>query len=158
VRLPLLRRIVTPRVPGGESALLPGAGAAQHLARLMGRGRALEVLLSAQDYDAELAERYGWVNRTLPAAALGDFVSSLAHRIASFPPGGHAAVKERVNAIALAPIEEFRRDADLYYARVEGPQVQASISAARSRGFQTRGAELNLARSWASWIVRWRQC
>jgi enoyl-CoA hydratase/carnithine racemase len=131
-----------------ESALgvLPGAGAAQHLARLMGRGRALEVLLSAQDYDAELAERYGWVNRTLPAAALGDFVSSLAHRIASFPAGGQAAVKDRVNAIALAPIEDFRRDADLYYAGVQGPQAQASISAAQRRGFQTREAELTLAR------------
>lgn len=48
--------------------VIPGAGAAQHLARLMGRGRALEVLLSAQDYDVELAERYGWVNRTLLGA------------------------------------------------------------------------------------------
>ena len=61
---------------------VPGGGAAQHLARLMGRARALEVMLSAQDYDAELAERYGWVNRALPAAALGDFVSSLARRVA----------------------------------------------------------------------------
>ncbi len=54
--------------------LLPGGGAAQHLARLMGRGRALEVMLSAEDYDAELAERYGWINRALPADELGDFV------------------------------------------------------------------------------------
>jgi enoyl-CoA hydratase/carnithine racemase len=49
--------------------LLPGGGAAQHLTRLMGRNRALEVMLSAQDYSAELAERYGWINRALPAAA-----------------------------------------------------------------------------------------
>src|SRR5437868_2911070 len=70
-----------------ESAFgqIPGGGAAQHLARLMGRGRALEVLLSAEDYDAELAERYGWINRALPADALSKFVSSLAHRIARFP-------------------------------------------------------------------------
>src|SRR5262245_39081444 len=53
---------------------IPGAGGAQHLARLMGRARALEVMLSAQDYDAELAERYGWINRALPGADLGDFV------------------------------------------------------------------------------------
>ncbi len=65
--------------------VLPGGGAAQHLARLMGRGRALEVMLSAEDYDAELAERYGWINRALPADELGDFVRSLAHRIAGFP-------------------------------------------------------------------------
>src|ERR671933_3041510 len=86
---------------------LPGGGAAQHLTRLMGRARALEVMLSAQDYDAELAERYGWINRALPAAALGEFVSALAHRIAGFPAAGHVAVKDRVNAIALAPIDDF---------------------------------------------------
>ena len=70
--------------------VLPGGGAAQHLTRLMGRGRALEVMLSAEDYDAELAERYGWINRALPADELGDFVRSLAHRIAGFPAAGHA--------------------------------------------------------------------
>src|SRR5262249_28458732 len=82
--------------------VIPGAGGAQHLVRLMGRARALEVMLSAEDYDAELAERYGWINRALPAAELERFVSSLAHRIARFPAAGHAVVKERVNAFALA--------------------------------------------------------
>src|SRR5580693_6753107 len=86
----------------------PGGGGMQHLARLMGRGRALEVMLSAQDYDADLAERYGWINRALPAHALDGFVKSLAHRIAKFPAAGLALVKERVNAIALAPAEDFR--------------------------------------------------
>jgi len=71
--------------------VLPGGGAAQHLARRMGRGRALEVMLSAEDYDAELAERYGWINRALPADDLGEFVRSLAHRIAGFPAAGQAA-------------------------------------------------------------------
>jgi enoyl-CoA hydratase/carnithine racemase len=84
--------------------VIPGAGAAQHLARLMGRARALEVILSAEDYDAELAERYGWINRALPASELGDFVSLLAHRIASFPAAGQVVVKERVNAIGLPPV------------------------------------------------------
>src|SRR5262249_23259694 len=51
--------------------VIPGAGGAQHLARLMGRARALEVMLSAQDYDADLAERYGWINRALPADSIG---------------------------------------------------------------------------------------
>ena len=71
-------------------------------------------MLSAQDYDAELAERYGWINRALPADALADFVRSLAHRIAKFPAAGLAMAKERVNAIALAPVEDFRRDSDLF--------------------------------------------
>jgi len=104
---------------------IPGGGATQHLVRLMGRARALEVLLSAEDYDAELAERYGWINRALPAKELDDFVGSLAHRIARFPAAGHVVVKERVNAIALAPIEDFRRDSDLF---LEGVRVCVALS------------------------------
>ena len=125
--------------------LLPGGGGAQHLTRLMGRGRALEVMLSAQDYDAELAERYGWINRALPSAALGDFVTALARRIARFPASGHAAVKERVNAIALAPAGDFRRDSDLFGEVVQGGEAQGRIAAAIEHGFQTRKAELALA-------------
>ena len=56
----------------------------------MGGGRALEVLLSSDDNDAELAARYGWINRALPAAELGELVRALAHRIAGFPAAGHA--------------------------------------------------------------------
>jgi enoyl-CoA hydratase/carnithine racemase len=122
--------------------LLPGGGGAQHLARLMGRARALEVMLSAEDYDADLAERYGWINRALPAAELGDFVSSLAHRIAGFPAAGHVVVKERVNAIALAPADEFRRDSDLFGEGVRNPEAQARIRAALKRGFQTPEGEI----------------
>jgi enoyl-CoA hydratase/carnithine racemase len=75
-------------------------------------------MLSADDYDAELAERYGWINRALSADALGDFVSSLAHRIARFPAAGHAA-----------------------------PEAQMAIAAAMKHGLQTRDAELTLART-----------
>jgi enoyl-CoA hydratase/carnithine racemase len=125
---------------------VPGGGAAQHLTRLMGRSRALEVLLSAADYDAELAERYGWINRALPAAELGDFVSSLAHRIAGFPAAGLASVKDRVNAIALAPIDDFRRDSDLFGSGVREPEAQGRIQAAFQRGLQTRDAELDFNR------------
>jgi enoyl-CoA hydratase/carnithine racemase len=126
--------------------MLPGGGAAQHLTRLMGRGRALEVMLSAQDYSAELAERYGWINRALPASALDGFVRTLAQRIAGFPTAGHAAVKNRVNAIALAPIEDFRRDSDSFGDAVREPQVQARVRAAMSHGFQTREGEMTLTR------------
>ena len=111
----------------------------------MGRGRALEVMLSSADYDADIAEWYGWINRALPADALGDFVRSLAHRIAGFPAGGLAVVKDRVNAIALASIEEFRRDSDLFGEGVRQPEAQSQMQAALKRGFQTRDAEMNLA-------------
>ena len=124
----------------------PGAGAIQHLTRLMGRGRALEVLLSAKDYDAEEAERYGWINRALPAAELGDFVMSLALRIASFPPTGRAAIKERVNQIALAAADDFRRDSDLFIGSARDPESQRRTKVAMNRGFQTRSAEMDLAR------------
>jgi enoyl-CoA hydratase/carnithine racemase len=126
--------------------LLPGGGAAQHLVRLMGRARALEVMLSAEDYDAELAERYGWINRALPANELDDFVRTLAHRIAGFPGAGHVAVKDRVNAIALAPAEDFRRDSDIFGDGARDPVTQLRIQAAMKRGLQTRDAEMNLAR------------
>src|SRR5262252_7174302 len=126
--------------PEAGTGVNPGAGGVQHLARLMGRARALEVMLSAQDCDAELAERYGWINRALPASALGDFVRSLAHRIARFPAAGRVAVKNRVNAIALAPAEDFRRDSDLFGEGVRTPEAQRRIQAAFKRGFQTREA------------------
>lgn len=124
--------------------VIPGAGGAQHLTRLMGRGRALEVMLSAQDYDADLAERYGWINRALPEAEIDDFVSSLAHRIARFPSAGHAVVKERVNAIALPTVEDIRRDSDLFLEGTRSPEFQKLTQAAMNRGFQTREAEMKL--------------
>ena len=125
--------------------VIPGAGGAQHLTRLMGRGRALEVMLSAQDYDADLAERYGWINRALPAAELDDFVRSLAHRIARFPAAGHKVVKERVNAIALPTVEDISRDSDLFLEGTRTNEFQQLTQAAMASGFQTREAEMNLA-------------
>src|SRR5882757_1546907 len=126
--------------------LLPGGGGAQHLTRLLGRARALEVMLSAEDYDAELAERYGWINRALPARSLSGFVRSLALRIASFPAAAQAIIKDRVNAIALAPVEDFRRDSDLFLEAGRNPETQQRNQAAMKRGLQTRDAEMDFAR------------
>jgi enoyl-CoA hydratase/carnithine racemase len=125
---------------------IPGAGAAQHLTRLLGRGRALEVMLSAEDYNAELAERYGWVNRALPASELAGFVHALALRIAKFPAAGLAVVKERVNTIALAQVEDIRRDSGLFLEGVSSQEYQKLMQAAIKHGFQTREGELDLAR------------
>ena len=132
--------------PEQAFGLIPGAGGVQHLTRLMGRARALEVMLSAEDYDAELAERYGWINRALPASALGDFVDRSLIGSPGFRPPARSSVKDRVNAIALAPAEDFRRDSDLFAggrAQSRGPKPHR---AAMKRGFQTRDGEMALGR------------
>ena len=130
-----------------ESAfgVIPGGGATQYLTRLMGRARALEVLLSAQDYDAELAERYGWINRALPASTLDAFVRALATRISRFPAAGQVTIKDRINAIALAPTADFRRDSDLFGEGVHMAEAQRLIETAMTRGLQTRDAEMDLS-------------
>jgi enoyl-CoA hydratase/carnithine racemase len=131
-----------------ESAfdVIPGAGAAQHLTRLMGRARTLEVMLSADDYDAETAERYGWINRALPHEKLDDFVKSLAHRIATLPSAGQATIKNRVNEIALPSTEAMRGDFELYREGLTGTSAQAGLQSALKRGFQTRAWEMELGR------------
>jgi len=103
-------------------------------------------MLSGEDYGAELAEQYGWVNRASPASVLGDFVRSLAHRITSSPAAGVITIKDRVNAISLAPPEDFRRDSDLFLENNRNHEAQRRIQAAMKRGFQTRDAEKTLGR------------
>ena len=95
-------------------------------------------MLSAEDYDAELVERYGWINRASSAGELGDFVRSLAHRSANFPAAGHA--------VALPTAEDIRRDSDLFIEGVATPEYRERMQAAMKRGFQTRDAEMDLGR------------
>ncbi len=126
---------------------VPGAGGVQHLTRLMGRGRALEVILSADDYDADTAAAYGWINRALPDSELEGFVARLARRIGRFPAEGLRGCKERVNALTIASEVEFRKDSDLFGRGVSRPEVQARIRALMSRGLQERSkTELEIAR------------
>jgi enoyl-CoA hydratase/carnithine racemase len=127
--------------------LVPGGGGVQHLARLLGRGRALEVILSAGDYSADIAERYGWINRALPEAELSTFVAALAGRIARFPMAGLMANKERVNAITLASPSDYRQDSDLFGKGAVEPEVQDRMKALFKLGMQTRGnVELNFGK------------
>lgn len=119
---------------------IPGAGAVQHLTRLMGRGRALEALVGADDFSADLAERYGWINRALPEDELPAFVSALARRIARFPSSGVADAKRRVNAIALPGVDALRDDSQLFLRGLARPEVKARTALLFERGMQTDGA------------------
>ena len=118
---------------------VPGAGGIQHLTRLLGRGRAMEVILSSNDFDAGLAERYGWVNRALPQKELGPFVGALARRIAQFPATGLTANKRRINDISLPPLADIRTDAALFQQTIREPRAQVRTKELLDGGMQTRG-------------------
>jgi enoyl-CoA hydratase/carnithine racemase len=89
----------------------PGAGGVQHLARLLGRGRAMEAILGGDDFGAEVAERYGWINRALPDADLDAFAGRLARRIASFPADAVRSAKRVLNELTLPGADAIRADA-----------------------------------------------
>ncbi|MCL6300772.1 enoyl-CoA hydratase/isomerase family protein [Streptomyces kronopolitis] len=123
----------------------PGAGGVQHLACLLGRGRALEAVLTSADFDAELAERYGWINRAVPDAELDEFVAGLAARMANFPRDGLIAAKAAVNSVSLPTPAVVRADAALFQQLVRGEAAQQRTAELFKRGFQTRGStELDL--------------
>ena len=89
--------------PEVGAGLLPGGGGTERLPRIIGRDRALEAILSSSDYDAELAERWGWVTRALPDAELDGFVDAMATRLASFDKTSLATAKAMINRATLPP-------------------------------------------------------
>jgi enoyl-CoA hydratase/carnithine racemase len=125
--------------------LVPGGGSTQRLPRLAGRGRALEVLLGCNDFSAELAERYGFINRALPADELTPFVERLAHRIASFPAHTIAHVKAAVDRGAFASLAEGllveAHESDL---SVASEVTQARVAEALKVGAETYEGELEM--------------
>lgn len=105
----------------------PGGGPMSRLPRLMGRGRALEILLSGDDVDGDLAERYGYVNRALPDLELDTFVDLLARRIASFDKQTLADIKALVNASTLPADKELGAEWDAFITSVQRPAAQSTI-------------------------------
>ncbi|MFF4315624.1 enoyl-CoA hydratase/isomerase family protein [Streptomyces sp. 900105755] len=118
---------------------LPGAGGVQHLARRLGRHRAIEAIAGAEDFDADLAERYGWINRALPDAELDGFVERLAKRIAGFPPEGAKAAKRAVNDLTLAGPTDVRSDAVTFQSLLALPESRERLDYLAGRGLQTPG-------------------
>ncbi len=122
--------------------ITPGGGATQYLSSRMTRGRALEVILGADLVDATTAERYGWINRALPAAELDGFVDRLARNIAALPAGVVAAAKKAVPAKDLR--EGFCREHDAWAGLFERPAAERLIRGGLKAGAQTRDGERNL--------------
>ena len=121
------------------AGLVPGGGPMARLPRLIGRGRALEVLLGADDVSGELAERYGYVNRALPDSELDGFVDALAMRIASFDKEAIAETKRLVNAASLPTDAEIAPEWDAFLASVQRPASQSRIKTLLERGFHHAG-------------------
>ncbi len=124
--------------------ILPGGGGTQRLPRLMGRGRALEVVLGCEDFDAQLAERYGWINRALPADELAPFVERLARRIASFPPDAVRLAKRSVDAADGSLRDGLLDEGHFFNLTLTDPELDARMEGALARGAQTRKGEMDL--------------
>jgi enoyl-CoA hydratase/carnithine racemase len=122
--------------------ILPGGSGTQRLPRLVGRARALEIVLGAGDVPADLAERYGVVNRALPPAQLDPFVDALAARIASFPPEAVAHAKAAVLAADTGVRDGLVLEARLFDECAALPEARRRMQAFLAAGGQTREVEL----------------
>src|SRR5215813_13248795 len=127
--------------------LVPGGGALEWLPRVVGRSRALEIVLSGDDFDADIAERYGWVNRTLDDDYLDSFVDTLAGRLASFDRETLAAAKAQVNRFGRPTATELQSSNDMFFRTLALPSAQARRAKIRGIGYGLPGDfELNFGR------------
>ncbi|HEY6119144.1 MAG TPA: enoyl-CoA hydratase/isomerase family protein [Pyrinomonadaceae bacterium] len=121
------------------AGIVPGGGPMARLPRLMGRGRALEVLLGADDIPGDLAERYGYVNRSFPDADLDAFVDELATRIASFDKRAISETKRFADVASLPPDFEIAPEWDVCFASIMRPAAQERIRKLMEQGFHKPG-------------------
>lgn len=115
--------------------LIPGGGALEWLPRVVGRSRALEIALSGDDFDADIAERYGWVNRTLDDRDLDSFVDALVRRLASFDRETLAAAKAQINRFGLPTATELQSSNDVFWSTLASPRAQARRAKLRGIGY-----------------------
>lgn len=139
------------------AGLVPGGGPLARLPRLIGRGRALEVVLSADDIGGELAELYGYVNRALPDAELDGFVDALARRIASFDKQAIAATKHLVDVASLPSDAEIAPEWDAFIAAVQRPAAKARLKALMAHGFHQPGDAENRLGHYVGQLGAWVQ-
>jgi len=125
--------------------LHPGGGGAERLPHLVGRGRALEIVLGANDFDGDTAERYGYVNRALPDAELDGFIDALARRIASFDRRAIAAAKNLVNQVSLPSADQLLDAITSFETALTWPEAQQRIQTLLERGLQR---DVNFENRW----------
>jgi enoyl-CoA hydratase/carnithine racemase len=127
--------------------LVPGGGALEWLPRVVGRSRALEIVLSGDDFDADTAELYGWVNRTLDDHDLDSFVDALVRRLASFDHETLAAAKAQVNRFGMPTATELQSSSDMFFPLLALPGAQARRAKVRGMGYGVSSDfELNFGR------------
>ncbi len=114
----------------------PGGGGAERLPHLVGRGRALEIILGGNDFDGVTAERYGYVNRALPDSELDAFVDTLARRIASFDSRALGAAKNLVNQVSLPSADSLLDALNSFETALTWPETQQRVGALFKRGLQ----------------------
>ncbi len=126
----------------------PGGGGMERLHLLTGKARALEIILSGNDYDAETAANYGWINRAITDTELDDFVNNLANRIASFDLKIIATIKSIMNERATLPKNEQITETQIrFFASLTEPEARTRIKTLLDKGLQTYGdVELNLGK------------
>jgi len=125
--------------------ILPGGTGTQRIPRLVGRGRAMEIMLGGVDIDAETADRWGWLNRALEADQLTPFVDALAARIAGFPPSAVAAAKRSIlNAEQLPLTDGLFEEQFLFQQLMRTPEAHEQMQAFLDAGGQTRDGELHV--------------
>jgi len=117
----------------------PGGGGTERLPLLVGRGRALEIVLGANDFDGDTAERYGYVNRALPDAELDCFVDAFARRIASFDRRPIAAAKNLMNQVSLPSADRLLDALNSFQTALKWPETQQRVQALLERGLQREG-------------------
>lgn len=127
--------------------LIPGGGALRRLPMLVGRARALEIVLGADDYDAGTAERYGWINRAIPDAALDDFVAGYVQRILSFDKKALSTAKMIINQSGLPGASQLQGDQDTFFSAYSWPGAAERRPKMVERGLGKAGDfELNLGK------------
>mgnify|MGYP001161551576 FL=1 len=125
--------------------ILPGGSGTQRLPRLVGRGRAMEIVLGGEDLDAETAERWGYLNRIYPAADIGQAVNKLAQRIARFPQPAVRLAKASVNAAELPLAQGLTEEAYLFARLLRTAEAQTAMRRFMAMGGQTHDGEMRVA-------------